>query len=281
MTGDAVPAPLRAAIEDRLRAIERDDGLTILFAVESGSRAWGFPSPDSDVDVRFVYVRPIEWHLSVAPGRDVYERPIAADLPGGVASDFAGWDLRKALGLALRSNATLAEWLRSPVPYLARETAIEELSAFCQDALQRRSTLWHYLRLAERQLAHLSPPDAPPGEVKLKRWLYTLRPALALRWLARHPGSAWPPMSMDALAAGCALSEQERAPMRDLIARKRMSTEFGFGPAAPELTRLVDAAVAHAKRELAETSDEANGRDEALVVRADALHEAWVRRCDG
>ena len=106
-----VEAEARAEIERRLAVIEAEDGVEILFAVESGSRAWGFASPDSDYDARFVYRHPRNWYLSVREARDVIERPILDDY------DVNGWDLRKALRLLLKSNPPLYEWLRSPIVY--------------------------------------------------------------------------------------------------------------------------------------------------------------------
>lgn len=108
---------IRARIGATLAELERCENIRILFAVESGSRAWGFPSPDSDYDVRFVYVRPLEWYLSLTPGRDVIERPISDAL------DVAGWDLRKALGLLIKANPALLEWLSSPIVYRATPEA--------------------------------------------------------------------------------------------------------------------------------------------------------------
>src|SRR5438045_8726086 len=107
-------------MEERIKAalteIERDEGVRIFYACESGSRAWGFPSADSDYDVRFLYVRPRDWYLSVdvERKRDVIERPITDEL------DVSGWDIRKALMLLKKSNPPLLEWLGSPIIY--RET---------------------------------------------------------------------------------------------------------------------------------------------------------------
>lgn len=113
---------LQARIQAELDAIEQKEAVRILLAVESGSRAWGFPSPDSDYDVRFLYLRPIDSYLAVTPRRDVIERPIDALL------DINGWDLRKALQLMLRSNAVLIEWLTSPVRYRSWAGADELLA---------------------------------------------------------------------------------------------------------------------------------------------------------
>ncbi|MDV3459190.1 nucleotidyltransferase domain-containing protein [Sphingomonas sp. HF-S4] len=102
---------MRREIETRLDRIEADNGVRLLLAIESGSRAWGFPSPDSDYDVRFLYVRPQDWYLSLALGRDVIETPIEDEI------DLNGWDVRKALVLLLKSNAVVSEWIESPIRY--------------------------------------------------------------------------------------------------------------------------------------------------------------------
>src|SRR5262245_35637100 len=106
-----VPPDTAARIVRELDRIEATYRVAILFAVESGSRAWGFHSPASDFDVRFVRAPRLDWYLSVRPGRDVIEEPISEGL------DISGWDLRKALALAGKFNPVLPEWLRSPVVY--------------------------------------------------------------------------------------------------------------------------------------------------------------------
>src|SRR5215475_7651562 len=100
---------IRAEIGRKLDAVERDHHVAIMLAIESGSRAWGFPSLDSDYDVRFIYVHPSDAYLSVAAPQEVIECGIEGVL------DIGGWDLRKALRLLVKSNAVLLEWLVSPV----------------------------------------------------------------------------------------------------------------------------------------------------------------------
>jgi len=107
-----IPAAQWAHILSELRNLEVREDVRILFAVESGSRAWGFASPDSDFDVRFVYARRQDWYLSLLPGRDVIELPLIGD------DDINGWDIRKALNLALKPNPVLLEWLSSPIQYI-------------------------------------------------------------------------------------------------------------------------------------------------------------------
>jgi hypothetical protein len=176
MTEDRfVAAPMRARIAASLEAIERERGVRILLAVESGSRAWRFPSVDSDYDVRFLYVHPAMDYLSVEPPREVIERPEEALL------DIGGWDLRKALRLALRSNAVLLEWLASPVHYREEATAREAIAALARDACQLPWLAYHYDRQARRSWEEIRATGAAP---RLKAYCYALRSALALAWSA-------------------------------------------------------------------------------------------------
>ena len=108
-----IPDNVRAEILTRMHNAEKEHGVRILLAVESGSRAWGFESPNSDFDARFIYVHPRDWYLSVGleEQRDVIEYPIVDDI------DLNGWDLRKALRLFWKSNPAFVEWIQSPIVY--------------------------------------------------------------------------------------------------------------------------------------------------------------------
>jgi uncharacterized protein len=195
-----------------LNAIEREEAVRILLAVESGSRAWGFPSSDSDYDVGFLYVRPIEAYLAVTPLRDVIERPIDATL------DVNGWDLRKALQLMLRSNAALIEWLRSPVRYRNWDRADELVTLACSAASLTALT-YHYQHQARRSFEAVDDQNS----VRLKSYCYALRSALAIAWI-RQRGEA-PPMAIGALFAGLTLPQALVQPVRQLIAHKLESVE--------------------------------------------------------
>ncbi|EAQ44123.1 hypothetical protein MED193_13228 [Roseobacter sp. MED193] len=207
---DAVSAGMRDLIQAKLKEIEAEEGLRILFAAESGSRAWGFHSPDSDYDVRFVYSRPVSWHLRLDGKRDVVEYPIDDEL------DLSGWELGKALKLACNSNAVIAEWLQSPIVYMANQEAVSALRSFCGGVLDRRAVTWHYLQLMERQQTRLL---APGGGRRLKRYFYILRPALALRWM-RLQQAPVPPMNMQELMLGCHLEGALTAQIDALTRRK-------------------------------------------------------------
>ena len=207
---EVIPPEQRAAIEAKLDEIEREENVQILMAIESGSRAWGFHSPDSDFDVRFIYARPREWHYRLGKKRDVIERPINDEL------DISGWELGKALPLVMNSNAVVAEWLQSPVVYRRNDQAVQALTDFAAQALDRKSVTWHYVSLFARQETRLSHPD---GGIRFKRWFYMLRPAMALRWM-RVNDTAMPPMNMADLRAGCDLPDDIEQCLDDVIARK-------------------------------------------------------------
>ncbi|HEY7549300.1 MAG TPA: nucleotidyltransferase domain-containing protein, partial [Hyphomicrobiaceae bacterium] len=125
MTPDAIPDEIRAHIAARLAAAASEEGVRILYAAESGSRAWGFPSPDSDYDVRFLYAHARDWYVGLAEARDVIERPLDEQ-----RVDLAGWDIRKALRLLLRSNPALYEWLVSPIVYMDDPLRVEMKALF-------------------------------------------------------------------------------------------------------------------------------------------------------
>ncbi len=258
---NAVSANMRQTIEARLEAIAAEEDVRILLAVESGSRAWGFHSPDSDYDVRFVYARPKAWHYRLEKKRDVIEHPVDAVL------DISGWELAKALRLALGSNAVIAEWLQSPIVYRAEADAVEALRSFTARALDRKSVTWHYLSLLQRQQDRLLGPD---GGVRIKRYFYVLRPALALRWM-RLQDQPMPPMDMAALRAGSALPDETSHALDTLTQQKMAARERAeVTVSEPLLDALVADEVAQARAWLAETPK--TGRTE-FWAEANALHQ--------
>lgn len=196
-------------IEAELDAVEQQHGVRILLAVESGSRAWRFPSRDSDYDVRFIYQQPVESYLAVRPRRDVIERPIDATL------DVNGWDLRKAMQLILRSNAVLLEWLCSPVRYRNVAEVTAPFAALARETADLTALSYHYDRQARRSFDEIL--SATDG-VRLKTYFYALRPALALQWMrSKHEP---PPMDLPTLMAGLTLSDELRRNVGDLLVKK-------------------------------------------------------------
>lgn len=226
---DPIPPTIRADIDRRLAAIEAEHGVRYLLAVESGSRAWGFPSPDSDYDVRFIHVHPRDWYLSLKPGRDVIETPIEDDI------DLNGWDVRQALGLMLKSNAVVSEWLASPIRYRPDDPAAQRLAALADAIFDPRGMAHHYANLGRNSVDRWMDGDGP---VPVKRYFYALRPALAIRALRCHPQRR-PAMNLQALMDECALAPALGRQINELVAAKRETRELGNTRWMPELDALI------------------------------------------
>lgn len=201
-----------------LHRVEAEEGAHILFAAESGSRAWGFASPDSDYDVRFVYAHPRDWYLQLSDTRDVIERALDAKLV-----DLSGWDVRKALQLLLKSNPPLYEWLCSPIIYLDDGVFREAAKSLFQRHASPVSLARHYHNIAKGQWSReIDGRD----QVRLKKYFYVLRPLLSLQWIADGRGT--PPMHIDALLAGSEIPPPVRQAFADLLALKQGTPELGL-----------------------------------------------------
>ena len=262
----AISPGMRAAIDAALDRIERDDNVRILFAIESGSRAWGFPSPDSDYDVRFIYARPVDWYLTIEPGRDVIERPITDDL------DIAGWDIKKALGLLIKPNPVMLEWLSSPLRYRWSSDVCVELIDFAQKTAFGTSCRYHYLHLGERQWQVYAENKET---VNLKKYFYMVRPAMAIRWIRMQPDKP-PPMNFQELIAGVDLPDDLTTELEQLLVKKSRSKELGEGPRIPCIDAFMQSEFAWAR----ETTSERQPPKKRLRDEADALFRAIVKGAD-
>ena len=159
-------------IVSKLHEIEQMEKVRILLAVESGSRAWGFASPDSDYDVRFIYIRDKEDYLRLNTMRDVIELPVDEVL------DINGWDLQKTLRLLYKSNSTLFEWFSSPIVYMESDFA-DLFRRVMNDYFSSKRSLYHYISMAEGNYREY----LKGGMIKEKKYFYVLRPVLACRWV--------------------------------------------------------------------------------------------------
>ena len=216
-------------IPAKLKEIEARENIRVIHCVESGSRAWGFASPDSDYDVRFIYVRPIEYYLRLDKTRDVIEWQLDETL------DINGWDLQKALRLLHSSNPTLFEWNNSPIVY---KTTPEwaEISAIIEHFFQKKAGLYHYLSTAKKNYREYLKGDM----VKLKKYFYVLRPLLACRWILEKQTP--PPMLFSELADAC-LNEALVPAVSDLLRLKMETPEIGLGPRIDVINDYLDASI--------------------------------------
>ena len=230
-----VEAAMRIEVLENLRRIESEHEVTVLFACESGSRGWGFASPDSDYDVRFIYVHRLPWYLTVAPGRDVIELPISGEL--GVN----GWDLRKALALLRESNPTLLEWLGSPIVYREDAGAMTRFRMLAQDVFSNAKGWHHYASMAKKNFReHLQ-----AEEVRYKKYLYVLRPLLAARWIRARSGV--PPMRFAELAQHTLDATRDAALIAEinaLLEVKMRAGEAATSPRWPGIHAFIEAELA-------------------------------------
>ncbi len=182
---------MQQLILERLNQIETEKNIKILYACESGSRGWGFASPDSDYDIRFIYVRDINWYLSIHERKDFLDFSIDEnDL------DINGWDLRKLLGLLRKSNATPFEWLQSPIIYREVEDFRKDCMHFFPNYFNPKTLANHYLGIATGALKAGIIGD----EFNIKKYFYVLRPVLAAKWVVDQKNV--PPMEFQQLLEG-------------------------------------------------------------------------------
>jgi len=196
-----------------LAEIENEHCVTVLLAVESGSRAWGFSSPDSDWDVRFIYVHHPSWYFKVMPQRDVIERMYDDGM------DASGWELRKALQLFRKINPSMIEWLHSPIVYLNRNDLKQRLLAIEPHFFLPLRGIYHYYSLARKQkIRYLEKQGCT-----LKRFLYYLRALLACDWIMHSETS--PPVPFLELVEATVSDEEIRKEITQLVALKSQSKE--------------------------------------------------------
>lgn len=233
-------------IKLKLKEIEQTENIKVLFAVESGSRAWGFASPDSDYDVRFVYVRPKEFYLKLEKRRDVIELPINDLL------DINGWDLDKTLKLMYSSNPTLFEWLNSPIVYKTSETH-KMLALLQQEYFYATHAIHHYKSMAVSNYREFLKGET----VRAKKYFYVLRPVLCCKWILKH--GTCPPVPFSELYES--MLEKEMVPYVDkLLDIKINSPEIKTIPKIDELNRYLEKSIAEIEEQL-KTLDCAYGKN--------------------
>ena len=219
---------MKSKILSCLYEIGVEENVRIVYACESGSRAWGFPSADSDYDVRFLYVRPVEWYLSIDVKRDVIERPVQNGL------DVSGWDLKKALRLFRKSNPPLLEWLGSPIVYLEQYSAAESMRELLPDYYSPTACLYHYLHMARGNYREYLKGDV----VWIKKYFYILRPILAINWIERAWGIV--PTDFKILVDKLAVEPPVAKEIANLLAAKRAGAELDRGPRIEVLSRFIE-----------------------------------------
>jgi len=225
-----ISAEVRQEVLHRLRVAESEHHTKVLLAIESGSRAWGFASPNSDYDARFIYVHPQEWYLSVGleEKRDVIEYPIVDDM------DINGWDLRKALRLFAKSNPGFVEWIQSPIVYERTGTFHAKARELLPQVYSIESGIYHYRSMAKTNYRGYLRTEHVP----LKKYFYVLRPLLSVRWLEHYQTPA--PIEFQQLLEVIGDEEGLGTAINDLLALKRESPEMGLSPQVAPIQRFIE-----------------------------------------
>ncbi|MGV6852248.1 MAG: nucleotidyltransferase domain-containing protein [bacterium] len=220
-----IPQSVQQEIQQRIDSVEQEHNVKVIYAVESGSRAWGFASPNSDYDVRFIYLHKKDWYLEGK--RDVIEYPIVDEI------DLSGWDARKTLKLFHKSNPSFVEWLQSPIIYrddgvfahTAREILIDNYSI--------NKGIYHYRSMAKSNYrGYLKKPLVP-----LKKYFYVLRPLLSIMWIEKHNNPA--PIEFEKLTALVNTNADLDKAISKLIKTKKCSLEKEMVPAIPAIDEFI------------------------------------------
>jgi predicted nucleotidyltransferase len=231
-----IDSAVRSEILRKLDAVQEQHQVRVLYACESGSRGWGFASPDSDYDVRFLFVRPVREYLRIAPVRDVIE-----EVPGPVF-DVNGWDLRKALQLLAKGNATLIEWLSSPVVYRQDDALMQRLRAAAAAVYQPVRSFHHYYSMGRGNYRDYLQGD----QVRAKKYLYVLRPLLAAQWVLERQDA--PPMAFEDLVREMVRDPAVLQDIDELLGLKRRSGEQEWLPARPVVNRFLEGLLAQLEK---------------------------------
>lgn len=211
---------------DGVSSIESDNEFEVLYACESGSRAWGFASSDSDYDVRGIFVYPKDRYLSILSARDTCSRSLPRDL------DISLWDIRKALSHYRKSNATIYEWLQSPITYLDRNKFRDRLWEMREIYFSPLAAMHHYLGIAKGVLHRIE-----GAEIRIKQYFYILRPLLAAEWIGKD--GTPPSVEFSDLYERAELTPDIRQLIQELWDQKVQATEKDAIPLIPELQAYI------------------------------------------
>jgi uncharacterized protein len=215
-------------IKNELARLEVENEIKILLAVESGSRAWGFASEDSDWDVRYIYIHRLDWYLKIDEQKDSQEEILPNDL------DLSGWELKKALRLFRKSNPPMLEWLRSPIVYAEQFSPAQNLRELSAQYFDPKSCMHHYLSMAKGNFKEFLQRDA----VRLKKYFYVLRPVLACDWIKER--NAFPPMEFAKLLDAQVSDARIRREIDELLKRKIAGDEMKEEPKIDILNEFLE-----------------------------------------
>lgn len=250
MKYDNYEGNIKELIQIKIKEVEEKNNIKVLHAIESGSRAWGFASPDSDYDVRFIYVRPMEFYLKLEETKDFLDWELNEVL------DINGWDLTKALQLFHRSNATLFEWANSPVVYKTTDEW-KKIYDIAKDYFLLKPSMYHYYGTAKKNYQEYLTDTM----VKYKKYFYVLRPILAYKWIQEK--KCPPPVLFQELM-DAVLENEMRAVVEKLLALKTQMTEAEKAPVIPEINSWIRQNLSQMEQELSKMEMETKGDWDSL-----------------
>lgn len=255
---------MKEIVIGKLKKIEEKEQVKILFAVESGSRAWRFPSIDSDYDVRFVYIHPIEWYLSIDEGRDVLEYPINDLL------DISGWDIRKALRLFKKSNPSIMEWISSPIRYFEYSSFLKQISGLSNEYFSPKSSMYHYIHIATSNYRKYLQGDM----VKIKEYFYVLRSILACKWIEIN--KTIPPIDFENLLEIQVNDKELSNVIKILLERKKSEDELDIEPRIEIISKFLEDEIMY-YQSYVKTLDNGKKLDTSILdsLFLKTLKEAW------
>ena len=229
---------MQTKIKRYLTEIEQEKGIEILLAVETGSRAWGFPSPDSDYDIRIIYKHNKDWYLSLSEEKDSIDLMLDNN-----EIDITGWDLRKSLRLLLKSNPPLLERIQSPITYQVDEVFLKGIQELAGKSYSRIATIHHYLSMGKNCLEETT----GHSDYKLKKFFYALRSSIAALWILKK--SECPPIEFQKMLAGLELPKEIVIRIKELIELKSTIGEGYLHSGEKELFDFMDHCISRAEQE--------------------------------
>jgi predicted nucleotidyltransferase len=219
---------METKIKEKLKELEHKNNVTVLYACETGSRAWGFPSPDSDYDVRMIYKHDLDWYLTLTEKKDTIEF-----MSEDGELDITGWDIKKCLNLMWKSNGALLERVQSPIVYKEVGNTSSLLKEYAEKCFSPIATMHHYLGMAKNSFAEIENRE----EIKLKKLFYALRATLACKWILEK--DSVPPIVFLTMVNELAVDDSIKHRVVELIALKSVKNETFMHVAEPLLNKFI------------------------------------------
>ena len=219
---------MKQEIIQELKNLEQERDFKVLYAIESGSHAWGFASKNSDWDVRFIYIHPKDWYLEIDKNKDNYSKILENDI------DLSGWDLQKTLRLLRKSNPPLLEWLNSSIVYTENDSFLKNMKELATHYFNPKSCMHHYLNMAKNTKRDYFQTE----NVFLKKYFYLLRPIFATEYIMKYQKIA--PIEFDKLLGTRQIPDDVFSEIQIILEKKRNSVEKDLIPSNKILNSYID-----------------------------------------